>query len=134
MKTTETKNGTIVEVFVKPNSEKFEVALEGDEVVVRCTEEPVKGKVNKELLKALSKFFHTNVELVSGATSKQKRLLIKDTKKSEVERLLRKEGEELKDLFREIDEQNKGKKKPSEKEILDEIQAYRREKRTKQGA
>jgi AbrB family looped-hinge helix DNA binding protein len=43
-------------------------------------------------------------------------------------------GEELKDLFREIDEQNKGKKKPSEKEILDEIQAYRREKRAKQGA
>jgi len=38
-------------------------------------------------------------------------------------------GEELKDLFREIDEQNKGKKKPTEKEILEEIQAYRREKR-----
>jgi AbrB family looped-hinge helix DNA binding protein len=43
-------------------------------------------------------------------------------------------GEELKDLFREIDEQYKGKKKPSEKEILEEIQAYRREKRAKQGA
>lgn len=134
MKISETKNGTIIEVFVKPKSAKFEVLLEGDEVVVRCTEEPVKGKVNKELLKALSKFFHTNVELVSGATSRQKRLLIKDTKRSEVERLLRKEGEELKDLFREIDEQNKGKKKPSEKEILEEIQAYRREKRAKQGA
>jgi AbrB family looped-hinge helix DNA binding protein len=40
-------------------------------------------------------------------------------------------GEELKDLFREIDEQYKGKKKPSEKEILEEIQAYRREKRAK---
>ena len=43
-------------------------------------------------------------------------------------------GEELKDLFREIDEQNKGKKKPTEKEILEEIQACRREKRAKQGA
>jgi AbrB family looped-hinge helix DNA binding protein len=43
-------------------------------------------------------------------------------------------GEELKDLLREIDEQYEGKKKPSEKEILEEIQAYRREKRTKQGA
>jgi len=43
-------------------------------------------------------------------------------------------GEELKDLFREIDEQNKGKKKPTEKEILEEIQAYRREKRANQGA
>ena len=43
-------------------------------------------------------------------------------------------GEELKDLFREIDEQNKEKKKPTEKEILEEIQACRREKRAKQGA
>lgn len=41
---------------------------------------------------------------------------------------------ELKDLFEEIDQQNKGKKKPSEQEILDEIQAYRAVKRGKQGA
>ena len=100
MKITETKDGAVIEVFVKPKSTKFEVLLEGDEVVVRCTEEPVKGKVNKELLKALSKFFHTNVELVSGATSRQKRLLLKGMAKSEVERLLRKEDKEPKDLFR----------------------------------
>ena len=42
--------------------------------------------------------------------------------------------EEMKDLFREIDEQNQEKKKPTEKEILKEIQAYRREKRAEQGA
>jgi uncharacterized protein (TIGR00251 family) len=88
MKLIETKNGTVIEIFVKPKSAKFEVSLEGDEVIVRCTEEPVKGKVNKELLKALSKFFHTNVELVSGATSRQKRLLIKNTSKTETETLL----------------------------------------------
>jgi len=41
--------------------------------------------------------------------------------------------EELNDLFREIDQQNQGKTKPTEKEILEVIQAYRREKRTKQG-
>ena len=43
-------------------------------------------------------------------------------------------GEELKSLFREIDRQSTGKKRPTEKEILEEIQAYRREKRAKQGA
>jgi uncharacterized protein (TIGR00251 family) len=88
MKITETKDGSVIEVFVKPKSERFEVHIEGDEIVVRCTEEPVKGKVNKELLKALSKLFHTNVELVSGATSRQKRLLLKGMTKSEIERLL----------------------------------------------
>ena len=92
MKITETKDGTIIEVFVKPKSQKFEVVLEGHEVVVRCTEEPVKGKVNKELLKALSKFFHTNVELVSGATSRQKRLLVKNVSKKQVEALLHTEN------------------------------------------
>ena len=41
--------------------------------------------------------------------------------------------EELKDLFSEIDKQNKGKK-VSDKEILKEIQDYRLEKRAKKGA
>jgi AbrB family looped-hinge helix DNA binding protein len=41
---------------------------------------------------------------------------------------------DLKELFKEIDEQNKGKKKPTEEEILKEIQAYRREKQAKKGA
>ncbi|MEJ2108286.1 MAG: DUF167 family protein [Acidiferrobacteraceae bacterium] len=92
MNVKDTKDGAILEVFVKPKSPKFEVLLEGGEVVVRCTEEPVKGKVNKELLKALSKLFHTNVELVSGATSRQKRLLLKGMAKSEAERLFRNES------------------------------------------
>jgi uncharacterized protein (TIGR00251 family) len=88
MKITETKKGLVMEVFVKPKLAKFEVALEGDEVVVRCTEEPVKGKENKQLLKALSKFLHTNVELISGATSRQKRLLLKGIEKNDLEHFL----------------------------------------------
>ena len=88
MKMSETKDGTVIGVLVKPNSQKFEVTVEDDEVVVRCTEEPVKGKVNKELINELTKLFHTKVELVSGATSKQKKLLIKGAEKNEVEQLL----------------------------------------------
>jgi uncharacterized protein len=88
MKLTETKDGTIMEVFVKPNSLKFEVAVEGDEIVIRCTEEPVKGKVNKELVKELTKLFHTKIGLVSGSASRKKLLLIKDATKNEVEQLL----------------------------------------------
>jgi uncharacterized protein len=87
MKLTETKDGTIIEVFVKPNSLKFEVAVEGDEIVIRCTEEPVKGKVNKELIKELTKLFHTRIGLVSGSASRKKLLLIKDATKNEIEHL-----------------------------------------------
>ena len=43
-------------------------------------------------------------------------------------------GEELKDLFREIDEQNKGKKKPKEKRIRKEIKDYKVKKRARKVA
>jgi uncharacterized protein (TIGR00251 family) len=89
MKLSETKDGTVVEVFVKPSSQRFEIAVEDDEIVVRCTEEPVKGRVNRELAKELSKLFHARVELVSGLTSRQKQLLIEGIKKSEIEHLLK---------------------------------------------
>ena len=88
MKVTETKNGTIIEVFVKPNQPKFNIRIDGDEIIVFCTEEPVKGKVNKEIIKELSKLFHTQIEIISGLTSKQKRLLIKNTNTNKVEALL----------------------------------------------
>jgi len=85
----ETEDGAIIEVFVKPNSPKFEIAIDHDEIVVFCTEQPVKGKVNKELVKEVSKLFHAKVDVVSGLTSKQKRLLIAGVGKREVEQLLR---------------------------------------------
>jgi uncharacterized protein (TIGR00251 family) len=88
MKLTETKDGTVIEVFVKPNQSKFDFKIEGDEIVVFSTEEPVKGRVNKELMKELTKRFHAKVELISGSTSRQKRLLIKNTEKAKIDRLL----------------------------------------------
>ncbi len=91
MKIDETKYGVILEVSVKPRSKEFKILAEENEIVVFCREEPVRGKVNKELIKKLSKFFHKEVELISGFTSKQKKLLIKDAEKSEVERVLLRE-------------------------------------------
>lgn len=86
MSITETKDGTILTIFVKPNSPKFKIELEGDKIVVYSTEEPIKGKVNKEIVKELSKLFHTPVQLVSGATSRDKILFVKglDRKRLEV--------------------------------------------------
>ena len=91
MKTRETGNGLILDVYVKPRSREFKIYVEGDDIVVHCVEEPVEGRVNKELVKKLSRLFGGRVEVVSGFSSKQKRLLVRDVDKGEVERALRRE-------------------------------------------
>ena len=88
MRINEVKDGVILDVNVKPNSKEFKIVVEEDEIVVFCVEEPVKGKANKELVKEFSRLFRSKVELVSGFTSKQKKLLIRGFRKSETERIL----------------------------------------------
>lgn len=89
MSISETKDGVILTIFVKPNSPKFKLELDGDEIVVHSTEEPVKGKVNKEIIKELTKIFHSKVEFTAGLTSKQKQLLVVGMTKQQVENLLK---------------------------------------------
>ena len=88
MSISETNDGVIITIFVKPNSPKFSLEMDGGEIVVHSTEEPIKGKVNKEILKELTKLLHTKVELVSGATSKEKHLFVKGLGKQQAEQLL----------------------------------------------
>lgn len=87
MKLVETKKGTIIEVFVKPNQPRFEFRVTVEEILVCSTEEPTKGRVNKEIVRELTKFFHSNVELVSSSTSRQKKFLI-GLKRNKVEEFL----------------------------------------------
>ena len=84
----ETKDGILLSIFVKPNSPKFKIELDGGEVVVYATEEPEKGKVNKEIIKEAGKLLGFRVEIVSGFTSKQKVLLLKGRNRAEVEAAL----------------------------------------------
>jgi uncharacterized protein (TIGR00251 family) len=86
----ETGEGVILSIFVKPNSPKFKIELDGGEVLVYATEEPERGKVNKEIVKELTKLFHAPVELVSGATSKEKKLFVKGIEKQDLEQVLTK--------------------------------------------
>jgi uncharacterized protein (TIGR00251 family) len=83
----ETKKGAIIEFLVKPKAKKFEITVDDTKIVVSCKEQPVRGKVNKELAKEFSKLFHAKVELVSGSSSKRKRLLIVGVDKSKIEQL-----------------------------------------------
>ena len=89
MSISETKDGTILSIFVKPNSPKFKIEFDGNEIIVYSTEEPEKGKVNKEIIKELSRFFKSKVEMVSGFTSKQKQLFVKGMGKNQVEAILK---------------------------------------------
>jgi len=85
----ETAGGVLITIFVKPNSSKFAVEFSDDDIIVYATGEPEKGKVNREILKELTKLFHSNVELISGATSRQKQLTV-GVKKEILEQVLKK--------------------------------------------
>jgi uncharacterized protein (TIGR00251 family) len=88
MSITQNKNGTVLKIFVKPNSPEFKISFDKDEIVIYSTEEPVKGRVNREIVKELSKIFNLKVEIISGLTSKQKILLIKDANKETAEAII----------------------------------------------
>jgi uncharacterized protein (TIGR00251 family) len=88
LKLLKTAQGVVLDVHVKPNSKKFMVKLDENELVVSCREAPVKGKVNKELIKKLSRLFNRKVEIASGFTSRQKKLLVRDIEVEEVNRIL----------------------------------------------
>ena len=88
LKNSESKDGLIVDVFVKPNCGQFSLKIEGDELIVCSTEEPLKGKVNKEIVKELTRFFGHRVQIVSGLTSRQKRVLIENYTKEDFSALM----------------------------------------------
>ena len=88
MKLQETTQGVVLDVHVKHGLKEFRLQLDEDRVVVLCREAPLKGKVNKELLKEFSRLFGRKVELISGFTSRQKKLLINGIEVEEVNRIL----------------------------------------------
>jgi hypothetical protein len=88
MKLLKTNEGVVLNVYVKPDSRESKIEVEDDELVMHCKESPVKGKVNRELIKEFSKVFKRKVEITSGFTSKQKRILIVDIDTEEVDEIL----------------------------------------------
>ena len=90
MKLLKTTQGTVLDVHVKPNSKEFKIKIEEEELIVFCRETPIKGRVNKELMKELSRLFKRKVDILSGSASKQKRILIRDASAEEVNEILSK--------------------------------------------
>ena len=67
----------IIEVKVVPNSSKNSISVEEDFLKIKLTAAPVDNKANKALIDYLSKLFKiskTSIILLSGATSKHKKI------------------------------------------------------------
>ena len=67
---------TILNAKVLPGKKLFAVEYdkEKDSLIVKITQVPDKGKANKEIVKELKKFFKTDIEIVFGLKSKEKKI------------------------------------------------------------
>jgi len=87
MKFIQTSKGVVLEIKVKPKSNKLEIQR-NDEITIFCKEAPVKGRVNRTVEKELTRLFKRKVAIISGFSSRKKRVLIEKTNEEEVERVL----------------------------------------------
>jgi uncharacterized protein (TIGR00251 family) len=69
---------TIMNAKVLSGKKDFAVEYnkENDSLIVKITQVPDKGKANKEILKELKKFFKSDIEIVFGLKSKDKKIKI----------------------------------------------------------
>jgi len=81
--------GTLIKLLVVPNSRVQCVELGDDGIIVRLKSPPVKGKANDELVKFLKKLLRKSVSIVSGFTSREKAILVKNADSNYVIRRLR---------------------------------------------
>ena len=84
----ETKEGTIIKVYVKPKSKRFSIKFENNEIIVHCTEPPIKGRANREIEKKLSKIFKVKTIILSGHSSQHKYILIQGLSFEKVKHVL----------------------------------------------
>ncbi|BAW79443.1 hypothetical conserved protein [Candidatus Nitrosoglobus terrae] len=79
------QDSLIIQVRLQPRASRDEIiGLYKDQLKIRITTPPIAGKANAYLIQFLAKFFHTNkdrIHLLSGATSQNKRIRIKNPDK-----------------------------------------------------
>ena len=82
----------IVDVRVTPRASRSEVVgMQGGMLKVRLTSPPVNGAANEELVKLIAKTFGVpkrDVEIITGQTSKSKRLRISNVSQRSLEALI----------------------------------------------
>ena len=71
-------NSMIIKVKVKPNSEKQEIAKNGELYTIHLKSAAEDNKANIELIKLLSKFFKKEIKIKTGKTSRNKLIEVVD--------------------------------------------------------
>ncbi|MGI8668341.1 MAG: DUF167 domain-containing protein [Aridibacter sp.] len=88
----ENQDSIIFNVRVIPRSSKSEIVGEHDgDLKVKLSSPPVDGRTNKELIKILAKELKvaiSDIEIISGETSKSKRIQIRTSNKQNIYAIL----------------------------------------------
>ncbi len=92
IKTREMEDGIVVSVKVQPNSSKDWVVGEyADQIKIAVTVAPEKGKANKAVIKLFAKLLgikNSDVQIISGETSRDKELFIRNITEEDLHRLV----------------------------------------------
>lgn len=75
---------SIIIVKVKTNQNEEQFIFDEENLVIRITAPPIKGRANRKLLKLLRKKFRTEVTLESGHTSSKKVFRLKKLSNEQV--------------------------------------------------
>jgi len=70
--------GILIKLLVVPNSRSQCIELGDEGIMIRLKSPPVKGKANDELVKFLKKLLKKPVSIVSGFTSREKVILVRN--------------------------------------------------------
>jgi len=80
-KIVETKEGILLQFYIKPNSKEDRIIIEEDALLLHIKATPVKGKANKAIIQFLARLFDipkNMVTIVSGMKSKTKTVLFRN--------------------------------------------------------
>jgi hypothetical protein len=92
IKTREMEYRIVVSVKVQPNSSKDRVVGEyADQIKIAVTVAPEKGKANKAVIKLFAKLLgikNSDVQIISGETSRDKELFIRNITEEDLHRLV----------------------------------------------
>ncbi len=84
----QTDRGVIITIEVIPNSRSTEIPAGYNEwrksIVVRVKSPPSRGKANSEIVKEMEKLFGRKVEIIRGATSSNKQVIVYSASVDEV--------------------------------------------------